>query len=66
MLAEVWHGDRVLAISGNSSDLIAKYFAIGELGAVYVPVGIGFREREGTFVPRNAASRLAVVGTSAQ
>ncbi|GAA4013557.1 class I adenylate-forming enzyme family protein [Streptomyces plumbiresistens] len=57
----VLEGDRVLGLAGNTPDVIALYLAVGKLGAVYVPVSSGFREREGRFVLRNAEPKLAVV-----
>jgi acyl-CoA synthetase (AMP-forming)/AMP-acid ligase II len=57
----VTQGDRVLGLAGNTPDVIALYLAVGKLGAVYVPVSSGFREREGRFVLRNAEPKLAVV-----
>ncbi|MBT2266091.1 class I adenylate-forming enzyme family protein [Rhodococcus erythropolis] len=60
----VHQGDRVLALAGNSPALIALYLAVGRVGAVYVPVSPGFREREGRFVLDNANPVLAVVEQS--
>ncbi|MBT2266109.1 class I adenylate-forming enzyme family protein [Rhodococcus erythropolis] len=57
-------GDRVAVLAGNSPDVIAVYLAVGRLGAVYVPISSGFREREGTYVVANASPKVAIVESS--
>jgi long-chain acyl-CoA synthetase len=57
-------GDRVAVLAGNTPHVIATYFAVARLGAVYVPVSAGFREREGSFVLSNSLPKLAIVESS--
>jgi long-chain acyl-CoA synthetase len=60
----IQRGDRVLALAGNIPEVITIYLAVGRIGAVYVPVSAGFREREGRFILANAEPRLAFVAAA--
>jgi long-chain acyl-CoA synthetase len=56
--------DRVLVLAGNVPSVMAIYLAVSRLGAIYVPVSTGFREREVRFVLANAEPTLAIVADS--
>src|SRR4051794_30274383 len=50
----VGRGDRVLVLAGNVPEVVILYLAACRLGAVYVPVSAGFKEREVSFILENA------------
>jgi len=54
----VKQGDRVLCWMGNGPDLLANWFAINYLGAVYVPLNTGLRGRPLEHVLENAQAAL--------
>jgi crotonobetaine/carnitine-CoA ligase len=54
----VRQGDRVLCWMGNGPDLLANWFAINYLGAVYVPLNTGLRGRPLEHVLDNADASL--------
>jgi crotonobetaine/carnitine-CoA ligase len=67
----VRQGDRVLCWMGNGPDLLASWFAINYLGAVYVPLNTGLRGRALEHVLDNAQASLmlahpALVGRLAE
>jgi carnitine-CoA ligase len=62
--AGVKQGDHVLAWQPTSPDMLATYYAINFLGAVFVPINTAYRGRLLEHVIENSDARLAVVHSS--
>ena len=51
-------GDRVAFLLGNRPEFVAAYLAVIRLGAVMVPINLGYRRREIAHMLGNAEPRL--------
>jgi crotonobetaine/carnitine-CoA ligase len=60
----VKQGDHVLAWQPTSPEMLATYYAINYLGAVFVPINTAYRGRLLEHVIENSDARLAVVHAS--
>ena len=60
----VKRGDHVLAWQPTTADMLATYYAINYLGAVFVPINTAYRGRLLEHVIDNSDARLAVVHSS--
>jgi len=58
--AGVRQGDHVLCWMGNGPELLASWFAINYLGAVYVPINTAARGRPLSHILENADARLMI------
>ncbi|MCU1569516.1 MAG: fadD5 [Naasia sp.] len=54
-------GDAIALASGNSIEFLVTYYACAKIGAVCVPINLGWREEEVTYVLADADARLLVV-----